>query len=128
MGGAYPWGGPKDPLTIPVGALRHKIDIQQQTGAKDALGGLQNAWTTTYSTLGAIATVSMREVWQTAQFVQQVTHRITLRWPGQSIVITGGMRVRYAGRVFQVQSVENVQERHRLVHLLCQEINGDASA
>lgn len=110
------------------GQLRSQIQIQQQTAAGDALGQPLAVWATIFTAPAAIATVSMREVWQTAQFVQQVTHRITLRWPGSSIVIAGGMRALYGTRTFQIQSVENVQERDRVVHLMCLEINGDASA
>lgn len=120
----YPWQGVKDPLAIPSGAMRSQVEIQQQAPTPDSAGQPQAAWTTMWTTPAAISTLSMREVYQTAQFAAQVTHRITVRWPGNSIAIVGGQRVAFGSRIFQVQTVENVQERNRVLHLLCLEING----
>ncbi len=35
-----------------------------------------------------------------------------------------GMQVAFGVRKFTVQTVENVQERNRVVHLMCLEVNG----
>lgn len=120
----YPHQGVRDPLAIPSGALRHWIEIQQQSGAQDAMGGPLDNWQTVYSTMSAIETLTMQEVYQTGQLVGRVSHRVTVRWPGSSIPLLQGMRVLFGGRVFMIQAPDNVQERNRVVHLLCLEING----
>lgn len=120
----YPYQRVKDPLAIPSGALRHWIQIQQQDSAQDAAGGPVDNWQTVYSTMSAIETLTMQEVYQTGQLVGRVSHRVTVRWPGSSIPLVQGMRVLFGARVFMVQAPDNVQERNRVVHLLCLEING----
>lgn len=119
----YPWQGIKDPLAIPSGAMRSYVQIQRQ-GGRDAAGGLADVWTPVWSTMAAIATLSQSEVYEPGQIVGRVSHRVTVRWPGASMVIAEGMRVAYNGRTFQIQAVDNVQERNRVLHLLCLEING----
>jgi SPP1 family predicted phage head-tail adaptor len=118
----YPWQGVRDPLAIPSGAMRHEIQIQQQTTTPDSFGQPQPTWTTVLTAMAAFATLSEREVYQ-LQFTAQVTHRITVRWPGTSIGIAGGMRVLFGTRVFLIQTPDNVQERNRVLHLMCLEIN-----
>lgn len=122
MGFPYPWGRVRDPLAIPSGAMRHEIQIQQQTSAKDSFGQPQPTWSTVLTVMAAIATLSQREVYA-LQLAAQVTHRITVRWPGTSIGIAGGMRILFGGRVFLIQTPDNVQERNRVLHLMCLEIN-----
>lgn len=119
----YPWQGVRDPLAIPSGAMRSEVTIERPPAAQDAYGQPGGTWTLVWTTLAAIATQSTREVYQASQFVEQITHRITVRWPGASIVLVGGMRVVFGSRIFLVQTVENVQERNRVLHLMCLEIN-----
>ena len=127
MGFPYPHQSVKDPLSIPSGAMRHEIVIQKQVSGQDSFGQPQPNWTPVLTVLAAISTLSMREVYQ-MQFIGQVSHRITFRWPGSSSAITGGMRVLFGSRVFLIQAPDNVQERNRVLHLLCLEINPAASA
>jgi SPP1 family predicted phage head-tail adaptor len=117
----------KNPLALDAGALRYQVSIQVQSSTQDEMGGPVAAWTPVLKTWAAIATSSQREVYQSgagAQFVAQVTHRVQIRWPGAVLGIAGGMRVAFGDRLFQIQTVENVQERNRVLNLLCLEING----
>lgn len=123
MGYPYPWRGVKDPLAIPSGALRNCVQIQQQNPAQDAAGGPVSAWTTSLTAMAAIETLTMQEVYQTGQLVGRVSHRVTVRWPGASLPILNGMRVLFGGRTLMIQATDNVQERNRVLHLLCLEIN-----
>jgi SPP1 family predicted phage head-tail adaptor len=120
----YPYGRVKDPLSLPAGLLRFAVQIQVQATTQDALGGPLQSWTTVLSCFAGISTMSQREVYATAQFVSEVTHRVTIRWPGPSIGIQGGMQVVFGTRIFKVQTVENVLERNRVLHLMCLEIDG----
>jgi SPP1 family predicted phage head-tail adaptor len=91
--------------------MRHEIQIQQQSTTKDSFGQPQPVWTTVLTVMSAIATLSQREVYA-LQLAAQVTHRITVRWPGTSIGIAGGMRILYGSRTFLIQTPDNVQERN----------------
>lgn len=112
---------------IDAGALRTPIIIQAPSSASDGCGGVSSTWNTVLTTWAAISTVSQREVYQTgqgSQFTAQVTHRVQIRWPGATLGIAGGMQVVFGTRVFAIQTVENVQERNRILNLMCVEING----
>jgi SPP1 family predicted phage head-tail adaptor len=115
---------PARPYLIDPGELRQQIQIQQQSTANDSVGQPQATWTTVLTTMAKIASISVVERWQSAQFVGQVSHRITMRWPGAGVTIAGGMRVLFGSRIFVLQGVDNVEERNIVLHLLCLEING----
>lgn len=119
-----------DPLALNPGDLRHRIAIQSQSSAQAPnTGEPSSQWNLVHETWAAILTPTSREMYQTGQagqFVAQVTHLVKIRWPGVSVVLYGGMRVQFGARKFVVQTVENVQERNRVVNLLCVEVNGGA--
>ena len=113
-----------DPLTLNPGELRHTVQVQQQGTEQTATGAPVDAWSTVLTAVAAIATLSSREVYQASQFTAEVSHVITIRWPGSSVTIQGGQRVVFGSRFFKLQTVENVLERNRVLRLHCLEING----
>ena len=119
-----PWQQNTNPLVVPTGFLRSPIQIQSPATGTDASGGpTTTTWNEVLSALAGILTVSSREVFQAQQFTAQVTHRVTLRWPGE-IGIAPGMRVIYSTHVYIIQAMENVQQRNRVLHLMCLELDG----
>ena len=121
---AWPYTA-KDPLLIPPGQLRNEITLQAQSQAPDAVTGAPSAsWATVMTTMAGIASQGSREVFQAQQYASQVTHVLTVRWPGTGVAIAGGMRVSFGTRTFTVQSVENVMERNRVMKLMCVEVDG----
>lgn len=118
-----------DPLVLNPGELRHNIQIQVQSNAPDPVTGAPaEGWATILSALAEIRTATMRELYQAEQFSAQVSHIITIRWPGSGYVIQGGQQVLFGSRVFKLQTVDNVMERNRVLRLQCLEINGVATA
>jgi SPP1 family predicted phage head-tail adaptor len=113
-----------DPLAIDAGRLRHPIQIQSLLQTQSATGALTDSWQTVHQTMAAIDTMSSREVWSASQFTEEVTHVVTIRWPGSTISIQGGQQILFGPRTFKLQTVENVQERNRVLILHCLEING----
>ena len=112
------------PFAIDSGKLRHWIDIQSPSTSQTSTGSPTTTWTTFYSCMAKIDAMSSREVFQASQFTAEVSHVVTIRWPGDGVSIQGGQQVLYCGRVFKLQTVENVQERNRILLLHCLEING----
>ena len=125
----YPWDKQPNPLVIPPGFLRNQVQIQAPSGTKDSTGGVNQSWSPILTAMAGIITLAQREVYQTGQFTGQITHRITLRWPGESIVIASEMRVVFGKRIFVIQAPpDNVQERNRVIHLLCLEMSNGGQA
>lgn len=128
MAWPYPWQRVKDPLIIPSGALRNAIQIQSQSTTQDSFGGEIATWSTVLSCFAAIETMRTGEQFQEG-FVSQVVHRITIRWPGPSVPILANMRVVVdpvpggQSSVYEIQAVENVQQRNKIVRMTCLEID-----
>jgi head-tail adaptor len=128
MAWPYPWSKVKDPLVIPSGALRNAIQVQSQSTTQDGFGGEIATWSTVLNCFAAIETMRTGEQFQEG-FVSRVVHLITIRWPGPSIPILASMRVVVdpvpggQSSMYLVQSVENVQQRNRVVRMTCLEIN-----
>jgi len=121
----YPWRKQPNPFVIPAGSLRFQIAIQQKSSTSfTATGSPLATWSTVWLGMAAMNTLTQREVYQTGQFSGQVTHRVSIYWPGASIAIVSGMQVLFGTRTFTIQAVDNVQERNRVLHLMCLEING----
>jgi SPP1 family predicted phage head-tail adaptor len=121
----------RDPLAIDAGQLRHQVTVQAQAGAAvpAAVTGMiaaqgEAGWADVLTCMAAIRTLSAGEKYQAGQDVAQVTHEITVRWPGDSVVVGGQMRVLFGARKFTIQAVDNVLERNRVLKLMCMEIDG----
>lgn len=129
MAWPYPWQRVTDPLIIPSGAKRNAIQIQARTsGTQDANGQPSGNWNTVLSCFAAIETIRTGEQFQEG-FVSQVVHKISINWPGPSIPILTNMRVVVdpvpggQSSMYEIQAVENVQQRNRVVKLTCLEID-----
>jgi head-tail adaptor len=134
MAWPYPWQSVKDPLIIPSGALRNAIQIQAQSATtQDATGAPSGPWNPVLSCFAAIETMRTKEQFQEG-FVSQVVHQISIRWPGPTVPILASMRVVVdpvpggQSSVYQIQAVENVQQRNRVVRMTCLEINNATAA
>ena len=113
-------------FTLDPGQLRRQVQILQPATAQDAFGQPTASWTVLLIAMAKIDALKGAERYQTGEFVAQVSHAVTIRFPGAAAAIAGGMRVAYGARMFQVQWVENPEERDVLLRLLCLEINGTA--
>ncbi len=122
----YPWQANRNPLALSAGQLRHEIRIQKLDDAGGQGCDSVPAWQTVLVCFAGIDTMSSREVFRAQQFTAQVTHRITIRYPG-NIGIGPGLQILFGARIFVVQTVENVQERNRVLYLMCVEVNGLAA-
>ena len=106
-------------LVVPAGSLRHTILIQSPSTSHDSFGQTVLTWTTVVTTRAAIKTVSAKELYQTGQLSSQVTHTITVRWPGILVQVAPGMQVVYGPHTYKIQAIDNVDERNRVLKLMC---------
>ncbi|HZP33965.1 MAG TPA: phage head closure protein [Candidatus Acidoferrales bacterium] len=114
------------PISLEAGKLRHLISILQVAPAQDSFGGVSTdqATETIYARVWAnVETLTGRELYAAQQKVSQVTHRITMRYmPG----IVARMNIGFGTRLFQIQAVENPDERPHVLILLCIERDNSA--
>lgn len=102
----------------PVGLMRERVEVLSRSVSQDSYGGSGQAWTPLGEVWGKVEPLSGRELWQAQQVRPDVTHRVTIRhYPG----LTPRHRLKLGTRVFEVQSVLNLEERGRVTECLCVE-------
>ena len=108
---------------IDPGSLNKRVDIQSPGQAQDAFGEAQaSGWTTTYSVWASIKAVTGKDIYALgAGYTSQVTHKITIRYPG--VMLTNNQRVLYGTRVFIIQIVTDPDEGKAQLDMMCLEQN-----
>jgi len=101
-----------------MGEMRQRIALQAKTITKSE-GIPQENWTTVATIWAAVEDISGKEYFQAGAMQSEVTTRIKIRYRKG---ITHSMRVLYGSRVFQILSVIDKDERHRVIELLCKEV------
>jgi SPP1 family predicted phage head-tail adaptor len=104
---------------IAAGKLRHRIDLLKPSVAQDQFGGTDESAANLFATVWAsIEAVSAGERFAGEQITSVVSHRITIRWRAG---VGSDMYVSFDGRQFQIQAVQNPDERHKMLVLPCLE-------
>ncbi|MED0676983.1 phage head closure protein [Aneurinibacillus thermoaerophilus] len=105
-----------------IARLNRRIRLQRRESAKDDEGIVTEGWADVATVWAAIEPLRGREYFAAATVNAENTVRIRMRYRRG---ITPDMRVLYDGRVFEIQSVIDVNEMHREIHLMTQEVVGD---
>lgn len=103
---------------ISAGALRRRVQLCKPAPTTNSLGEAVPGWTVVYTTWASIEPLSGRELWQAVQVQADVTHKVRVRYHSG---LDPTWIVKYQGRQFNVMSVLNIEERSRVLELLCME-------
>jgi SPP1 family predicted phage head-tail adaptor len=112
-----------------VGRLNRRIAIQTQTTTQDAVGQELPSWSTAYSCWASIDIQASQLLYSTAEFISQVTYRITMRWTS-SVIIAASQRVVYTEpttgvvHTYQIEAVLNDKAGNRMLTLMAYELDG----
>lgn len=106
---------------IASGDLRHSVSVQARSTTQDATGGVSDTWVTTGTMRAFIRMMSFQELTQANKMSSQVSHEIWVRY-NPAVPCLPGMRILYGARVFLIQAPDNVEERNRVLRLMCMEI------
>lgn len=101
-----------------AGKLRHKLVIQSRTEAPDSIGHMVSTWSEFATVYGSVEPLIGREYLAAQQVQSEVSHKLRIRWLNGA---TTKMRVLFGSRVFDINSVLNVEERGREMLLMCKE-------
>ena len=106
-----------------IGTLRHRITIQALTRSSNPFV-TDDAWSDLATLWADITPITSKEVFQVGQLNMKVSHRVTIRYPGNSVSISAGNRVLYGNRMFELQQgIENPDERNIQLQLLAYELD-----
>jgi SPP1 family predicted phage head-tail adaptor len=105
-------------MPLQSGQLRHRVSIEVNTPTRSATGAEVPGWTLLADRWAAVLPQAGREFYAAKQLHAEVTHLITIRGP---LAVQPEMRIRMGGRLFDILSVIDVEERHQELRLLCRE-------
>ena len=100
------------------GMLQHHVTIQRLTLTPDGIGGGVQTWATLYQPWAYIAPVTGWEKMAGMQLESPVTHTIYIRY---RLDIAARDRVVLRGRVFNVRSIADIEEKRIFIELKCEE-------
>lgn len=102
-----------------IGSLRHRVTLQQKTVTEDDLKQQSEVWSDITTEWARIEPLSGMEYFAAKQINVDISVRITIRYrPG----IISDLRAVFDGRIFEVLSVINPDERCESLVLMCKEV------
>lgn len=105
-----------------AGQLRYSVDLlRNQPTATDAAGAPIPNWVKVASVWANIRPISGREMWQAMQAAAELTHRVLMRY---NTIAQPQMQIAYNGRLFEIDSVIDTDERHIELVCVCKELVG----
>lgn len=102
-----------------AGKLRQRLMVDQATVTRDALGAPVYTWNKVGERWAGLEPLSGREFFSAQQLQSDVTHRVTIRYDHDLDPMY--YRFRYQGRIFNIDSVLNIDERNREMQCMCRE-------
>lgn len=79
--------------------LRHRVELQSKTEARDAVGGFSHTWATEATVYASIEPVRAADTQEAQQIEHRVTHTI---WIRHRTDIQPDWRVRFGSRIFNI--------------------------
>lgn len=102
-----------------AGRLRHLATIQQELEDQSSMtGAVTKAWVTVASVFASVSPLLGRELQRAMAERNELTYEVRTRY---LTGITPRNRILYDGRVFNIRSVVDVDERHRELVITCTE-------
>jgi SPP1 family predicted phage head-tail adaptor len=101
-----------------IGALRHRLTIEEPARAADDGGTAIVTWAGIGEAWAAIEPISGREIVAADGLGGRITHEVRLRWRAD---VTPAHRLRLGTRLFDIRSIIDEGELRRWLVLRCEE-------
>ncbi|MEM7775759.1 MAG: phage head closure protein [Pseudomonadota bacterium] len=101
-----------------IGALRHRITIEEPLRTTIEGGAATESWRTVAKVFAKIIPQSGRDVVEGDRVVGRTTHQVTLRYRSN---VTRHQRIGFEGRYLDIVSVRDVDSRNRWLICECME-------
>jgi SPP1 family predicted phage head-tail adaptor len=99
---------------IDPGAFRTELALEEASLTPDGMGGHTETWAEVATVFARIEPVSASARFGAGQTLEEVTHRITLRYRAD---LRSGMRLRRGARFFEIVTAHDPDETQR--YLVC---------
>ena len=98
--------------------LKKRVSVQAVTMVSDGQGGNIKTWSDSYDTWAAVDPIKAEQVEYYSSIGVDATHRIKIR--GQNALVASN-RIKYGSRIFEILTVEDLQEQGVLKIATCKE-------
>lgn len=99
-----------------AGRLRHKILVQERSGAKDLLGGASDSWSTIATLWASVEPMNVKDYLSSDAQIADLHGKIVIRY---NPLIKPDQRILFNGRVLEIQGQPiNLGERNREMHIM----------
>jgi SPP1 family predicted phage head-tail adaptor len=103
-----------------AGDLRHRITIQSLAETKNELAETETSPVKVMTVWASVEPLSGRELFLVQQYSSETTHRVRIRFQ-KSLNLTTRHQISFKGRLFNIISVINKEERNVELEILCKE-------
>ncbi len=104
-----------------AGKLRHRIILQSSTLSRNANNERVKTWSTYGTVWGNVTPLRGQERLIADQIQSEITHNVQIRFDTATSVMAKHRAI-HGSRTFEINSVENVEERDRERLLRCKEL------
>ena len=108
-------------MSMRAGQLRHRIQLQSSTKTRNSQNERIETWETYDTVWGSVTPLRGEERLIADQIQSEVSHNIRIRFDTSTTVLPRHRAI-HDGRIFQINSVEDVSERNRQRLLRCKEL------
>ena len=98
--------------------LRHQIVLQSCTNTRDGEGGFIEGWKTESTTWASISPITAKQRDYYNSLSTEITHIVKIRG---DVSCLDTYQIKFGDRIFEILTVENIQERDVLKILVCKE-------
>lgn len=108
-------------VRIRAGKMHQRVELVLPGTSRDSYGGTNAGGGASLGSVWAeVVALSGRDAVAAQSFSSIATHQVTIRWMPN---VTAKCQVKLYHRTFQVEAVLNPDERTKVLHLLCVEVN-----
>jgi len=104
-------------MSVAIGALRHRLTIEQRLRTDDGGGGASVSWETLAEVWGAVEAVSGKETVAADRVSGQISYRIIIRYRSD---LVPAMRFRRDTEIFEIRALRDEDGRKRFLHCDCE--------
>lgn len=106
-----------------AGLLRHKIKIEQETVTRNEYGEEEKTWSIYASAYASVKTVSDKEYFAAKQTQSERNTSFRVRYSLKMSKINTEMRIKWGSRVFDIEGIQNENERDRSIVIVGREVD-----
>lgn len=104
-----------------AGLLRESVTIYRSTVSVGSDRSVEDSWAPLFDCRASVNPRKGREFWNAKQVMSEIEHLVVIRYDSR---VKARDRVYLGDRIFEIISPPvDPQNRHRELHLFCQEIN-----